>query len=116
MFWNSALSSVKIVARNVFIAGPAGTQLSEHGEPAVEQGAAVARAKGTDGSWKLAERAPEKEVRENTTANNSASLRAENEFNNGAMPSTRDKKLVRFQIEPATLSMTLIPLAGREFP
>src|SRR6266705_3102876 len=106
MFWNSALSSVKIVARNVSIAGPAGTQLAEHGEPGVEQGATVARATLTDGSWKLAERVPEKEVRENTTANIIASLRAENEFNNCAMPSTRVKKLVRFQIEPATLSMT----------
>src|SRR6266516_616686 len=108
MFWNSALSSVKIVARSVSIAGPAGTQLAE-------QGATVARATLTDGSWKLAERVPEKEVRENTTANIIASLRAENEFNNCAMPSTRVKKLVRFQIEPATLSMTPIPLVGREF-
>jgi len=107
---------VKIVARNVSIAGPAGTQLCEHGEPAVEQGAGLARAKCTDGSWKLAERVPEKDVRENTTANIIASLRAENEFNNRAMPSTRVKKLVRFQIEPATLSMTPIPLVGREFP
>src|SRR5690242_10700997 len=115
MFWNSALSSVKIVPRNVSIAGPAGTQLSEHGEPAVEQGAGLARAKFTDGSWKLLEIAPEKEVRENTTASNSASLTAENEFNDSAMPSTRVKKLVRFQIEPATLSMTTIALAGREF-
>src|SRR6266704_2775580 len=68
MFWNSALSSVKIVPRNVSIAGPAGTQLSEHGEPGVEQGATVARATLTDGSWKLLEIAPEKEAREKTTA------------------------------------------------
>src|SRR6266704_3458469 len=77
MFWNSALSSVKIVPRNVSIAGPAGTQLSEHGEPGVEQGATVARATLTDGSWKLLDIAPEKEAREKTTAKTSISLTIE---------------------------------------
>src|SRR6266704_1996141 len=77
MFWSSALSSVKIVPRNVSIAGPAGTQLSEHGEPGVEQGATVARATLTDGSWKLLEIAPEKEAREKTTAKTSISLTIE---------------------------------------
>jgi len=77
MLLNSAVSSVNIVARNVSIAGPAGTQLSEHGEPGVEQGAGIARATGTDGSWKLLDIAPEKEARENTTAKSSVSLTIE---------------------------------------
>src|SRR6266700_6068396 len=105
MFWNSALSSVKIVPRNVSIAGPAGTQLSEHGEPGVEQGATVARATLTDGSWKLLEIAPEKEAREKTTAKTSISLTIEivfilfSERGFGSFP-LKDYPLTDFIVNP----------------
>src|SRR5437773_10023776 len=70
MLVNSAVSSVKIVASSVSIAGPAGTQNSEHApeEPTVWHVCGIAGIAGMDGRWKSADMGPVRLTRENATA------------------------------------------------
>src|SRR5207247_10110784 len=67
MVVNSAVSSEKIVASSVSIAGPAGTQNLEHApeEPTVWHVCRIAGIAGMDGRWKSSDMGPVRLTMEN---------------------------------------------------